>query len=125
MRERLAVEAGQNRGLNTDHSNDVFGSLVVTNKVENAKAVSYLVRCSICGCTGQRITQQQLEDPKFVVKCANLGCGQQSAPRSYDASVEQRVREDVVMSPRARAEQTAREAEVKRLEEENNASTNS
>jgi hypothetical protein len=114
VRERLAVEAGQNRGLNTDHSNDKFGSLVVTNKVENAKEVSYLVQCSICGATGQRVTQKQLEDPKFVVKCANAGCGLKSAPRVYEAGVEERLRQDAVFSPRQRAEAAARAAEIEK-----------
>jgi hypothetical protein len=112
VRERLAVEAGQNRGLNTDHSNDKFGSLVVINRVENAKNVSYLMQCSICGATGQRVTQQQLEDPKFVVKCANAGCGKQSAPRSYTAGVEVQLKKEIISSPRARAEAAAREKEM-------------
>lgn len=112
VRERLAVQEGQNRGLNTDHSNDTFGSLVVTNKVENAKAVSYLVRCSVCGATGQRITQQQLEDPKFVVKCANAGCGQTSEPRKYDASVELQQKDGAAGSARQRAEAAARAKEI-------------
>lgn len=116
VRERLAVEAGQNRGLNTDHSNDTFGSLVVTNKVESAKAVSYLVRCSVCGATGQRITQQQLEDPKFVVKCANAGCGQTSAPRSYDASVQIQQRDGTAGSARQRVEAAARAKEIAEME---------
>ena len=121
VRDRITVEAGQNRGLNTDHSHDVFGSLVVTNKVENAKAVSYILRCTICNCTGQRVTQAQLEDPKFEVRCANAGCGQTSAPRNYDANVEQRMRADVVLSPRQRAEQAATAAERAAFEEGSNA----
>ena len=112
VRDRMTVEAGQTRGLNTDHSTDTFGSLVVTNRVENAKEISYLVRCAVCGATGQRIFQRQLEDPNFVVKCANAGCGQTSAPRVYDASVQQRVREDIVFSPRQRAEAAARAKEI-------------
>jgi len=117
VRDRLVVEAGQNRGLNTDHSSDVFGSLVVTNKIENAKQVSYLVRCTVCGCTGQRVTQAQLEDPKFEVKCANSGCGQTSAPRTYEAGVQQRVREDAISSPRQRADAAARAKEIAEMEE--------
>jgi hypothetical protein len=112
VRDRMAVEASPNRGLNTDHSADTFGSLVVTNKVENAREVSYLVRCSICGATGQRVFQRQLEDPKFVVKCANAGCGQTSAPRVYEAGVQERLRQDAVSSPRARAEAAARAKEI-------------
>lgn len=120
VRERMSVEAGQNRGLNTDHSHDTFGSLVVINKVENAKQVSYLVRCNICNCTGQRITQAQLEDPKFVVKCANAGCGQTSAPRQYEANVEQQLNKNVVMSPRQRQEQAASQAEREAFAQEEN-----
>jgi hypothetical protein len=118
VRERMAVQAGQNRGLNTDHSHDVFGSLVVTGKVENAKAVSYTLRCAVCGSTGQRVTQQQLEDPKFVVKCANLGCGQTSAPRSYDASVQIQQRDGTAGSARQRADAAARAAEIAATEQE-------
>jgi hypothetical protein len=112
VRDRLVVDAGQNRAPNTDHSADTFGSLVVTNKVEDAKEVSYLVRCSICGATGQRVTQKQLEDPKFEVRCANAGCGKQSAPRSYDANVEVQLKKEIISSPRARAEAAAREKEM-------------
>jgi hypothetical protein len=110
VRGRTTVQAGQNRGLNTDHSADKFGSLAVINKAENARGVSYIVRCEICGCTGQRITQAQLNDAKFVPVCANVGCGQQSAPRTREASVQIRQREDVVMSPRQRAEAAASQA---------------
>jgi hypothetical protein len=116
VRERLEIQAGQNRGLGTDHSKDSFGSLVVTNKVENAKEVSYLVQCAVCGTSGQRVTQKQLEDPKFVVKCANVGCGKKSAPRSYDAAVYEQMKPEARISQRDRAEAAAREAEIKAFE---------
>jgi len=120
----MSVEAGQNRGLNTDHSHDTFGSLVVINKAENAKAVSYILRCTICNCTGQRVTQAQLEDPKFEVRCANAGCGKTSAPRSYEAGVQQQLRPDAVGSARQRAEAAARAKAIVAFEEESNGSTN-
>jgi len=120
VRERMSVEAGQNRGLNADHSHDTFGSLVVVNKVENAKAVSYILRCSICNCTGQRISQAQLEDSKFVPKCANAGCGQTSETRRThaEAGVQERLRDDAVLSPRQRAEQAASRAAREQFERE-------
>jgi hypothetical protein len=124
VRSRLEVKEGQNRGLNTDHSNDVFGNLVVTNKIENAKQVSYLVKCSVCNATGQRVTQKQLEDPKFVVKCANAGCGQTSAPRTYEAGVYEQQKPEARLSARDRQEAAVRQAEIKAIEEENNGSTN-
>ena len=116
VRERLEVQAGQNRGLGTDHSHDVFGSLIVTNKVENAKEVSYLVRCSVCGATGQRVSQKQLEDPKFVIKCANAGCGQTSAPRTYEANVGVQLRQDAIGSPRQRMEAEERAKAIAEME---------
>jgi hypothetical protein len=117
VRERLEIQAGQNRGLGTDHSNDVFGSLTVTNKIENAKQVSYLVRCSVCGATGQRVTQKQLEDPKFEVKCANAGCGKTSAPRSYDAAVYEQQKPEARISARDRADAAKRAEEIAELEQ--------
>jgi hypothetical protein len=116
VRERMAVQAGQNRGLNTDHSHDVFGSLVVTNKVENASGISYLLRCTICNSSGQRVTQQQLENPTFVVKCANAGCGQTSAPRTYEANVGIQLRQDAISSPRQRADAAEREKAIAEME---------
>jgi hypothetical protein len=116
VRERLEVKEVQNRGLNTDHSNDTFGSLAVTNKIENAKQVSYALQCSVCNATGQRVTQKQLEDPKFVVKCANAGCGQTSAPRTYEAGVYEQQRPEARGSSRDRADAAKRQAEIAELE---------
>jgi len=115
VRDRWAVQEGQNRGLNTDHSNDTFGSLVVTNKIESAQQVSYLVQCSVCHATGQRVTQKQLEDPKFVVKCANAGCGKTSTPRTYDAAVYEQQRPEAILSARDRQEAAVRQAEIAEL----------
>jgi hypothetical protein len=122
VRERMLVEAGQNRGLNTDHAGETWGTLVVTNRVENARGVvSYITRCTQCGTSGQRITQAQFEDKRYEIKCGQPGCGKTSdTRRTYaEAGVQQQLRKEVVMSPRERREAAARAAEVKQFEEEN------
>jgi hypothetical protein len=121
VRSRLAVEAGQNRGLNSDHAGETWGTLVVTNRVENARGVgSYMTKCLQCGQSGQRITQAQFEDNRSEIKCCNPGCGKQSdTRRTYaEAGVQQRVREDAVGSARQRIDAAAREAEIKAFEQE-------
>ncbi len=112
VRDRVVVQSGNDRGLGSDHSGEVWGTLQVTHRAENAKGVvSYITKCTQCGQSGQRITQAQFEDSKYVIACCNPGCGKVSAPReSREASVQIRQREDVVMSPRARAEAAAAKA---------------
>ena len=120
VRDRMAVQSGNNRGLGTDHSGETWGTLQVTHRAENVRGgVSYIVRCTQCGQSGQRITQAQFEDSKFVIECSNPGCGKVSEPREQRASVEIRQREGVIMSPRQRAEAAASKAAREAFEKEN------
>jgi hypothetical protein len=119
VRDRMAVQSGNNRGLGSDHSGETWGTLQVTHRAENARGVvSYITKCTQCGQSGQRITQAQFEDSRYEIKCCNPGCGKVSAPREYRASVEIRQREDVVMSPRQRAEAAASKAAREAFEKE-------
>lgn len=110
VRERLEQQAssGPNRDVNTDHATSQWGTMHVVQRIENQRQVSYLLGCS-CGSQGQRVTQQELASgvvPKCRL-CNGTGVTPGDARRTYDANVEQRVREDVVMSPRQRQEQAA------------------
>ena len=121
VRDRMAVQSGNNRGLGSDHSGETWGTLQVTHRAENARGVvSYITKCTQCGQTGQRILQAQFEDSRYEIKCSNPACGQPaSAPRTREASVQIRQREGVVMSPRARAEAAAAKAAREAFEKEN------
>ena len=122
VRDRAVVQSGNNRGLGSDHSGETWGTLQVTHRAENARGVvSYIVRCTQCGTSGQRITQAQFEDSRYEIKCGQPGCGKQSETRRQpsEASVQIRQREDVVMSPRQRAEAAAAQAAREAFEKEN------
>jgi hypothetical protein len=126
VRDRLSGTNNTNerigRGENTSfiglRSKD--GLAVVINQVTNGKGFRWLAHCDACGC-------DWTYDHAYLVNGGDVRCPASShgttgdARRTYDANVEQRVREDVVMSPRQRAEQAASAAEVKQFEEENNA----
>jgi hypothetical protein len=75
----------------------------------------------VCHATGQRVTQKQLEDPQFVVKCGNAGCGQTSAPRTYDAAVYEQQKPEARLSARDRADAAKRTAEIAAFENEGGA----
>jgi hypothetical protein len=121
VRDRMAVQSGNNRGLGSDHSGETWGTLQVTHRAENARGVvSYITKCTQCGQSGQRITQAQFEDSRYEIKCCNPGCGQVSAPRIREgASVQIKQRDDVVFSPRQRAEAAAAQAAREAFEKEN------
>jgi hypothetical protein len=62
VRERLeARNSGPNTAATTDHfhAGSQWGTLTATNKVENARQVSYELTCA-CGARGQRVSQQEL-----------------------------------------------------------------
>ena len=62
VRERMEqANKGPNTAATTDHFHAAsqWGTLRATNKVENAKQVSYELSCT-CGAHGQRVTQQEL-----------------------------------------------------------------
>ena len=123
VRERLEQQASSvpNRDVNTDHasSQSQWGTLSVAQRIENQRQVSYLLTCT-CGCTGMRVSQQELASGIVPVcrLCHGTGVVPGDTRRTYDANVEQRVREDVVMSPRQRQEQAASTAEREAFEQE-------
>jgi hypothetical protein len=121
VRERLeqASNSGPNRDVNTDHAASVWGTMRVVQRIENQRQVAYILACT-CGSQGQRVTQQELASgvvPKCRL-CNGTGVTPGDTRRTYDANVEQRVREDVVMSPRQRQEQAASQAEREAFEQE-------
>ena len=56
VRERMEQisSSGPDRAVTTDHSTSKWGTIQVTQRIENQRQVSYLLSCS-CGSTGQRI----------------------------------------------------------------------
>lgn len=120
VRERLYGadnNNGPDRAVTTDHSTSRWGTISVTQRIESQKQVSYLLACS-CGSTGQRVTQQELASGVVPVCrfCNGTGVVPGDARRTSDASVQERVREDIIFSPRQRAEQAARKAEQEAFE---------
>jgi hypothetical protein len=114
VRDRMAANnSGPDRAVTTDHSTSQWGSISVTQRIENARQVSYLLACS-CGATGQRVSQQELASGVVPVCrfCNGAGTAPGDARRASEASVQQRIREDAVSSPRQRAEAAARAAEI-------------
>ena len=115
---------GPDRAVTTDHSASQWGTLSVTNRIENSQQVSYLLACS-CGATGQRVTQQELASGVVPVCrfCNGTGTAPGDKPRERsagEAGVQERMREDIVFSPRQRAEMKQRAEEQKQWEEESN-----
>jgi hypothetical protein len=124
VRERLeqANNNGPNRAVNTDHASSAWGSMHVVQRIENQRQVAYVLACT-CGSQGQRVSQQELASGVIPVcrLCHGTGVVPGDSRRTYDANVEQHVRQDVIMSPRQRAEQAASTAERKAFEEGSNA----
>lgn len=110
---------GPDRAVTTDHSTSKWGTLQVTQRIENQKQVSYLLTCS-CGSRGQRVSQQELASGVVPVcrLCHGTGTTPGDARRTYDAGVQQQLKKEVVLSPRQRAEQAARAAEQAAFETE-------
>lgn len=112
------------RAVTTDHATSTWGTLSVTNRIENARQVSYLLTCS-CGATGQRVTQQELASGTTPIcrLCHGTGNAPGDTTRQRtagEAGVQERIREDIVFSPRQRAEMKQRAEEQKQWEEESN-----
>jgi hypothetical protein len=121
VRERLSGANNSNerigRGENTSfiglRSKD--GLAVVTSQVTNGRGFRWKAHCDSCGC-------DWTYDHAYLVNGGEVRCPASShgttgdARRTYDANVEQRVRQDVVMSPRQRAEQAASTAEREAFE---------
>ena len=110
VRERLEQQANSvpNRDVNTDHAASQWGSIRVVQRIENQRQVAYVLACT-CGSQGQRVTQRELASgvvPKCRL-CNGTGVTPGDTRRTYDAGVQERMRDDVVLSPRQRAEQAA------------------
>jgi hypothetical protein len=121
-RERFEVSTNNNNGpdraVTTDHTTSAWGTLSVTQRIENQRQVSYMTACS-CGAHGQRVTQQELASG--VVPVCRLCNGTGTAPgdaRRVVGVAEERMKQDVIQSPRARAEAAARAAEQAAFEKE-------
>jgi hypothetical protein len=104
------------RGENTSflglRSKDGLAS--ITNQVTNGRGFRWKAHCDSCGC-------DWTYDHAYLVNGGEVRCPASSHGVPGDArrtagSVEQRVREDVVLSPRQRAEQAAREKEIEQME---------
>ena len=113
VRDRMtANNSGPDRAVTTDHATSQWGTIGVTQKIENARQVSYLIACS-CGAQGQRVTQQELASGVVPVCrfCNGTGTAPGDARRTAGVA-EERLRQDAVSSPRQRAEAAAREKEM-------------
>jgi len=85
------------------------GLAVVINQVTNGKGFRWLAHCDSCGC-------DWTYDHAYLVAGNEVQCPASSHGTTGDARrtagvAEQSLRKEVVMSPRARAEQAARAAE--------------
>ena len=121
VRDRLAATSNSNermgRGLDSDFTGmtSADGFVTITNRREGRSYVWAAV-CSKpgCMCTGITFTHEYLVSGGEI-KCASSGHDSAStAPvvrRQPEANVQQRLRQDVILSPRQRAEQAARKAE--------------
>jgi hypothetical protein len=114
VRERLeqVSSSGPDRAATTDHATSQWGTISVTQRIENARQVSYLLACS-CGATGQRVSQQELA--AGVVPVCRFCNGTGTAPgdtRRVAGVAEQQLKKEIISSPRARAEAAAREKEM-------------
>ena len=124
VRERLnntdttGIKMG--RSENLDHSNATFGTMQVVGKIENAAGgIRWKISCNICGATGATISQGDLSRGVTPVCAACGGKGFSAEPAQREsrsgASVEQHIPQQYT-GPRERAQQAAREAELKALE---------
>jgi hypothetical protein len=121
VRDRLSANTNTNerigRGENTSfiglRSKDGLAS--ITNQVTNGRGFRWKAHCDACHC-------DWTYDHAYLVNGGEVRCPASShgttgdARRTYDANVEQRVRQDVILSPRARAEQAASQTERESFE---------
>jgi hypothetical protein len=118
VRERMEQSSsnGPDRAVTTDHTTSEWGTIKVTQRIENQRQVSYLLACS-CGAQGQRVTQQELASGTVPVCrfCNGTGTAPGDARRTFGVAKE-RLKKEVISSPRARAEAAARAAEVANFE---------
>jgi len=106
--------AGPNRGTDTDHSNETFGTLKVTARRESSRGYTYELTCSVCGAHGITVTQQAISEGKAPKRCPVAGCGITVArPERRTATFE--PRQGLTGSARQRYEAQQRQAEVESL----------
>ena len=122
VRERMEqVSSGPDRAVTTDHSASQWGTLQVTQRIENQRQVSYLTACS-CGARGQRVSQQELASGVVPVCrfCNGTGVAPGDARRTAGVA-EERLREDAVGSVGKRYDAARRAAEIAELEKKGGA----
>jgi len=122
VRERMEqVSSGPDRAVTTDHSTSQWGTLQVTQRIENQRQVSYLTACS-CGARGQRVSQQELASGVVPVCrfCNGTGVAPGDARRTAGVA-EERLREDAVGSVGKRYDAARRAAEIAELEKKGGA----
>jgi hypothetical protein len=118
VRDRMNANnnSGPDHAPMTDHSASAWGTLSVTQRIENQRQVSYMTACS-CGAHGQRVTQQELASG--VVPVCRFCNGTGVAPgdaRRVAGVAEERLREDAVGSVGQRYDAARRAAEIAELE---------
>jgi hypothetical protein len=129
VRGRLQANSNTNervgRGLDTDFTGmkSADGFVTIINKREGRSYV-WLASCTKPGCMCQGITfPHDYLVNGGEIKCASSGHDSAStapvARRQSEANVQERVREDIVFSPRQRADMAARAAEQAAFEKEN------
>lgn len=122
-RDRLQqANSGPNTAATTDHFHAAsqWGTLRATNKVENARQVSYELSCT-CGARGQRVTQQELMSGTTPIcrLCHGTGtAGDAPGSRQRTAYVDAQPRQEATGSVGQRLDAAKRQAEIKALEEE-------
>ena len=128
VRDRLNGANNSNerigRSVDTDFTNwkSADGFVTIINKAQGRSFV-WVGQCTKpgCMCSGFTFTHEYLVKGN-PVKCPASGHDSASADpvarRTYEAGVQERVREDVVLSPRQRAEMKQRAEEQKQWEEE-------
>lgn len=113
------------RGVDTDFTGwkSTDGFVTIINK-RMGRSFVWVAECTKpgCGCTGTTFSHEYLVGGG-VIKCASSGHDSASAEpvarRTYaEAGVQERMRPDVVLSPRQRQEQAASQAEREAFEQE-------
>jgi hypothetical protein len=124
VRERLEQQAnsGPNTAATTDHFHAAsrWGTLQATNKVENAKQVSYELTCD-CGARGQRVSQQELMSGTTPIcrLCHGTGtAGDAPGSRQRTAHVDAQPRQELRGSVGQRHDAAKRAQEIAQIAEQ-------
>jgi hypothetical protein len=111
---------GPNTAATTDHFHAAsqWGTLTATNKVENARQVSYELTCK-CGARGQRVSQQELMSGVVPVcrLCHGTGtAGDAPGSRQRTAHVDVQPRQELRGSVGARLDAAKRARDIAEFE---------